>query len=267
MNNLLPRVAIIVPVFKKYESLNECELKLIEQIKTIFTNREILIILPLSLEIDWKNNSEFKVIGFKDAYFKNKHSYSKLLCRKHFYNSFCEYDYIQIIQTDCWVFKDELDHFSTLGYDYIGAPWLVGGFDGHPEEKLWKTGNGGFSLRNVSSFISIIERIEFSKKGKIPVFINDQISIKALIKNFGFRNNLKHYIKEAPGEDIFWCIYVPQIFTQIEFKIADPTTAASYSFEVLPQFLFERVTNEKLPMGCHNWKNNNLQFWESYIDE
>ena len=54
MNNLLPRVAIIVPVFKKYESLNECELKLIEQIKTIFTNREILIIYLFSLEIDWK---------------------------------------------------------------------------------------------------------------------------------------------------------------------------------------------------------------------
>ena len=52
------------------------------------------------------------------------------------------------------------------------------------------------------SFISIIERIEFSKKGKIPVFINDQFN-KALIKNFGFRNNLKHYIKEASGEDIF----------------------------------------------------------------
>ena len=102
------------------------ELKLIEQIKTIFTNREILIILPLSLEIDWKNNSEFKVIGFKDAYFKNKHSYSKLLCRKHFYNSFCEYDYIQIIQTDCGFLRTNLIIFLHLFMIILGhLIWLV----------------------------------------------------------------------------------------------------------------------------------------------
>ena len=66
---------------------------------------------------------------------------------------------------------DELDFFSSLGFDYIGAPWMVGGFDGRPEEKLWKTGNGGFSLRNVSSFISIIDQIEYSQKGNYP-FLN-----------------------------------------------------------------------------------------------
>lgn len=267
VNSTTNNLAIIVPIYKRYDTLNENEKKLIKQIKTVFTKRNILIVLPESLATDWQQNSNFNIISFEDSFFVDKFSYSKLLCRKQFYESFKDYDYIQIIQTDCWVFVDELDFFSNLGFDYIGAPWMVGGFDGRPEEKLWKTGNGGFSLRKVSSFISIIDQIEYSQKGKLPVFKSDQKSLKGLIKNFGIRNNLKHFIKEAPGEDIFWCIYVPQIFNQTDFKIADPTTAAHYSFEVFPKFLFEMVTNGKLPMGCHNWKNNDFKFWKSYINE
>tara|TARA_B100000035_G_scaffold243560_1_gene212056 strand:+ start:2834 stop:3625 length:792 start_codon:yes stop_codon:yes gene_type:complete len=257
--------AIVIPIYNKYQSLNTSELNLFEQIKTVFTNREIFIILPKSLENDWEKNSEFKIISFNDTFFESKLTYSKLLCRKLFYESFSDYDYIQIIQTDCWVFEDKLDYFTNLGFDYIGAPWMEGGFDGYPKEKLWKTGNGGFSLRKVSTFITILEQIGYSQKGKLPVFKTDQKSLKSIIKNFGIRNNLKHYTKEVPGEDIFWCMYVTKIFKPFEFKIADPVTAAHYAFEVLPQFLFDKITNGKLPMGSHNWMNNNPEFWNKYI--
>ena len=258
-------VAIVIPVYKKFQLLEKSELKLFEQIKSVFINREIFIILPESLEEDWKQNIEFQTMSFSDTYFKDKFSYSKLLCRKKFYQSFSDYDFIQIIQTDCWIFEDKIDYFTNLGFDYIGAPWMVGGFDGCPEEIMWKTGNGGFSLRKVSSFISILEQIEYTPKGKMVVFKSNQRSPKAIIKNFGIRNNLKHYIKEAPGEDIFWSIYIPEIFSADQFKIADPETAARYSFEVLPEFLFREVTKGSLPMGCHNWMNNNPDFWKNYI--
>jgi hypothetical protein len=264
-NDLSSNVAIIIPIYQKFQLLEKSELQLLEQIKNVFKNREILIILPESLEEDWKQKIEFQTIRFSDSYFKDKFSYSKLLCRKQFYQSFSDFDYIQIIQTDCWIFEDKLDYFTSLGHDYIGAPWMVGGFDGYPEEKLWKTGNGGFSLRRVSSFISILEQIEHTPKGKMAVFKSNHRSPKAIIKNLGIRNNLNHYIKEAPGEDIFWCTYVPKIFNPSEFKIADTVTAAHYAFEVLPQFLFEKVTNGKLPMGCHNWINNNPSFWKNHI--
>ena len=264
-NRLSSNVAVVVPVYKNYQSLEPSEFFLLEQIKTVFTNREVTIILPESLEKNWEQYSEFRTVIFKDIYFKDKFSYSKLLCRKKFYESFSDYDFIQIIQTDCWIFEDKLEYFTSLCLDYIGAPWMVGGFDGYPKEKLWKTGNGGFSLRKVSSFISILEQIESNQKGKLPVFKIVPKSPKAIIKNWGFRNTLKHYIKEAPGEDIFWCTYVPKVFNKSEFKIADPVTAAHYAFEVFPKFLFEKVTHGKLPMGCHNWLNNNPSFWKDYI--
>ena len=258
-------VAIVVPVYKKFTHLEKAELKLLGQIKTVFKKREIVIILPKSLEVDWGRNIEFQTISFSDAYFKDKHSYSKLLCQNIFYESFSNFDYIQIIQTDCWVFEDKLDYFTNLGFDYIGAPWMVGGFEGKPQNKLWKVGNGGFSLRKIKTFSSILRQINCTRKGILPVFKNRHSGLIKLVKNAGFRNNLRHYLKKTPGEDIFWCIYVPAIFNDNEFKIADLLTAANYSFEVLPEFLFNEITVKHLPMGCHNWMNNNPDFWKKYI--
>jgi hypothetical protein len=153
----------------------------------------------------------------------------------------------------------------NLELDYIGAPWMKGGFEGNPQGKLWKVGNGGFSLRKVKTFLSILDKIEIEAEGKKPVFKNSNRGIRGVLKNFGIRNNLKHYIKSAPSEDIFWCIYVPQIFDDEKFKISDLETAAHYSFEVHPEFLFLKITRGKLPMGCHNWMNNNVDFWKEYI--
>ena len=179
---LSSNVAIVVPIYKSFKLLDKLELNLFKQIKTVFSNREILIILPESLENDWNQNSGFKTVSFKNAYFKDKLSYSKLLCRKEFYESFSNFDYIQIIQTDCWIFNDNLDYFTNLDYDYFGAPWMEGGFEGYPEEKLWKTGNGGFSLRRISTFISILEQILSSQKGKCPFSKLSQILLKMLLK-------------------------------------------------------------------------------------
>lgn len=258
-------VVILIPIYKEYNSLNESEIRLLNKIKTVFSNREIRLILPKSLKKEWNNNNEFQSVSFNDNFFTDKFSYSKLLCRKFFYDTFSNFQYLQIIQTDCWVFEDKLDFFTNLNFDYIGAPWMVDAFVGKPKEQLWRVGNGGFSLRKVKTFKSIIEQIESTPKGRIPVFKFKQNTWKGIIKRFGFRNNLKHYIKEAPGEDIFWSTYIPEIFSADQFKIADPQTAASYSFEVLPEFLFREVTKGILPMGCHNWMNNNPDFWKNYI--
>ena len=258
-------VVIVIPVYKKFQLLERAELKLFEQIKTVFKKREVSIILPKSLEKDWEKNSVFNIISFDDAYFKGKLSYSKLLCHKQFYESFSDFDFIQIIQTDCWVFEDKLDYFSNLSVDYIGAPWMIGGFEGKPQKQMWKVGNGGFSLRKTETFLNILDLIKDCPEGKQPVFKFRKKGFIDFFKNKGYRNNLKHYIKEAPGEDIFWSIYVPHVFKNLKFKIADLSTAAHYSFEVLPEFLFNEITRGRLPMGCHNWMNNNPDFWKNYI--
>lgn len=260
-----PKVAVVIPIYKKLCSHSRDEKALLEQAKNVFKNRNLFLVGPYSLETNLKADERFDFILFKNKFFKDKFTYSKLLCNQKFYQSFTDYDYIQVVQTDCWLFADQLDDYTPRGFDYIGAPWMKNGFEGKPEPELWKVGNGGFSLRKVSAFLSVINQIQETKKGTAPVFQNFSKGIIGSIKNKGIRNNLKHYIKNPPGEDIFWSIYVPMVFSENEFQVADTETAAHYSFETLPQYLYEKVTDKNLPMGCHNWTGNNPEFWKNHI--
>jgi len=258
------KCAIIVPIYKKHSKLLEYESKLINHLLKIFCSREIILVLPEKLKgLFYSNN--YDCTYFQDHYFKNKFSYSKLLCSSFFYNAFAEFEYIQIVQLDCWIFQDRLNEFMDMEFDYIGAPWMKNGFEGKPEPELWKVGNGGFSLRKVSSFLSVINQIESTKKGTSPVFTDFSWGLIGALKQMGIRNNLSHYIKSPPGEDIFWSIYVPLVFGKDEFNVADTKTAAHYSFETLPRYLYESVTKGTLPMGCHNWSRNDPDFWQSHI--
>ena len=258
------KCAIVIPIYKEHSKLLKHESKLIDQLQSVFIDRDILLALPEKLKGSFYSNN-FSCRYFPNHYFENKLSYSKLLCSSKFYEVFIEFEFIQIVQLDCWLFKDQLDEFMSKGFDYIGAPWMKNGFEGKPVPKMWKVGNGGFSLRKVSSFLSVINQIESTKKGNVPVFRDFNNGIIGYLKNKGIRNNLRHYIKNPPGEDIFWSIYVPLVFDKEAFNIADLITAAHYSFETLPRYLFDSVTKCKLPMGCHNWKGNDRNFWLMHI--
>jgi len=251
---------IVIPIYAQPSAV---EKKLIKKCTDIFSSRAIRFVSPKNFSLNLF--TDITHVHFDPRFFENKLTYSKLLCSREFYKAFSDFDFIQVIQLDCYVFEDRLNEFMSMGFDYIGAPWMKNGFEGKPEPKLWKVGNGGFSLRRVRSFLSIINKINDTKKGVLPVFQDLRKGLVGKIKNSGIRNNLRHYIKNPPGEDIFWAHYVTKIFDQNEFKVADTLTAAHYSFEVLPQFLFDEITKGKLPMGCHNWINQNPKFWSSYI--
>ncbi len=259
------KIAVLIPIHKELTSHTSDERALVEQTKKVFKDRSLFLFGPDSLASSFRLEGSFEFTPFDRKYFEGKFTYSKLLCSLQFYQSFSDYDFIQVVQTDCWVFEDKLDHFAAKGFDYIGAPWMKNGFEGKPEPGLWKVGNGGFSLRKVSSFLSVINQIESTKKGTSPVFTDFGRGLVGALKQRGIRNNLKHYIKSPPGEDIFWSIYVPLVFGKDEFNVADPKTAAHYSFETLPRYLYKSVTKGTLPMGCHNWSQNDPGFWQSHI--
>jgi hypothetical protein len=212
MNRIQPKIAVVIPVYKKLSEHSKSEKALIEQTKKVFKDRSLFFAGPESLSTSLNNYDRFDFICFEDEFFKDKFSYSRLLCSLQFYQTFSDYDFIQLIQTDCWLFEDKLEHFASAGFDYLGAPWMKNGFEGKPVPELWKVGNGGFSLRKVSAFLSIINQIKKTKKGTVPVFKNFDNGIIGSLKKRGIHNNLRHYIKSPPGEDIFWSIYVPLVF-------------------------------------------------------
>ena len=114
--------AIVIPIYTGKSRLSKNNQIFFSQIKKVFSKRNLFLVLPKSIEKEWSTDKDFQIISVSNSFFKDKLSYSKLLCTEFFYKSFIEFDYIQIVQPDCWVFEDKLDYFSSQGFDYIGAP-------------------------------------------------------------------------------------------------------------------------------------------------
>ena len=148
-----------------------------------------------------------------------------------------------IHQTDCFVFKNELNEWCNKGYDYIGPPWIhkewMEGFARNLKMPFLKNylsvvGNGGFSLRKVRKFYL------FSK-------INWVIASKT---NF--------------NEDVFWSNLTRILFPR--FKIAKFKDALAFGFEDEPEKCY--IMNDKnLPFGCHAWEKNDTNFWRKCFKE
>ena len=82
--------------------------------------------------------------------FKSIRSYNRLMLSPWFYKLFSNYSHILICQLDVCLMK-QLNLNGLLKYDYVGAPCTFG-----LGNKAY-VGNGGFSLRKVSSFIDVLE--------------------------------------------------------------------------------------------------------------
>lgn len=157
----MERCIIVVPVYKETPTYNER--KSIEQLITILGSHDICLIVPKGLNVDEykKMSDKFLVEEFNPYYFTGRLKYGELMNYSGFYKTFKDkgYEYLLVYQPDCWVFRDELDKWCDMGYDYIGAPFFVKWFS----DRGLFVGNGGFSLRKIESMISYIE--EFGSKG------------------------------------------------------------------------------------------------------
>ncbi|MGL4806544.1 MAG: DUF5672 family protein, partial [Bacteroidales bacterium] len=100
-----------------------------------------------------------------------------------------------------------------------------------------KVGNGGLSLRKVSSFISFLRNN---------------------------KNKADHYIERCDFhrffEDVFWAVEPQQ-----SFKYPTTQEALRFSFDTYP-WLCYKENNNTLPFGCHaftKWKT--ILFWKQHI--
>lgn len=90
------------------------------------------------------------VLIHKDIDNVDRGVYSGLLKQPEFYEYFKDWSHVLIYQTDSLLFRKIDDIY--FNYDYIGSPWV--------NTNQWckyNAGNGGFSLRNVSSCIQVCE--------------------------------------------------------------------------------------------------------------
>ena len=271
IKNLSP--CIVIPIYKDFDNLDDSEIISLNQNLTILGNYPIIFIGPVT--INWskyliicsaKKVSNVEVKIFDKYFFLGIQGYNNLLVNYKFYSSFKKYTHILISQLDAYVFRDELLYWCKHDFDYIGAPWFEDFHNASADANFIGVGNGGFSLRKVSSFIKVLKKIrtlsfliKFHRKFKLKKLV----SKTAFLRLFRYNENAFKVSEFGNiNEDFFWGMMIPKTFRF--YNTAPYEDALRFSFEVNPKYLFE-LNNRQLPFGCHAWSKYDKSFFEPYI--
>lgn len=227
------KVAIVIPFYHK--ELTETEVISFQNCLDTFGKKYpiILIVPEKTSNCTSPFYKDFMCEIVPDDWLKSVASYNKMLLTEEFYTRFLNYEYILIFQLDAFVFSDLLEVFCEYGYDYIGAPWLKGiRYLRNLNRGVWFVGNGGFSLRKIASFITILRSLSAE-----------------------YIDNINRH------EDVFWASC-----ESAEFRVAPIDVALKFSFEQDVRQCFEK-NDFRLPFGCHAWEKYDFDFWRPIFEK
>jgi hypothetical protein len=120
----------------------------------------------ISNKLNTLYNNRIKLVQL-DVENLNQKTYSKLLATKTIIYDYIHTEYFLIFQTDSIMIKSNshfMNFFLNQNYDYIGAPWLICGYQ--PTQERDFIGNGGFSLRKTKTMLKIIENHEWDENNE-----------------------------------------------------------------------------------------------------
>lgn len=270
----IKQVVILIPIYSNKMTI--CEIISLKKAIEVFNSQTIIFVAPEGLdvakynEIIYMQHKDYSFKYFSTTFFDGIVGYNRLMLSIDFYECFVEYKYMLIYQLDAYVFNDQLSYWCELEYDYIGAPWIVNTENKLEIEKF--AGNGGFSLRKVSSFINVLKAknkivlnpiqllSEYSQMGIVQFFRKIPLII---VRFFGYRNNTNFYIESnKKKEDVFWAFYAPMI--DENFISIKGFNAIPFAFDRFPSYLYN-LNENRLPFGCHAWNKNEKEFWKRFI--
>ena len=263
-------VAVVVPICNRSEFTPDEQISL-RHLQCYLEKYDKYLIAPKSLEIDYPG---FLIKRFSDRFFGSSLAHKKLIFASQFYRAFGEYKYILYYQLDALVFSDQLQEWCDTDLDYIGAPWIRHKDAPYHGSPYWegKVGNGGFSLRKISSFLKVLNSHQYSLD---PALYGETSSdnhsepirwvvrAKQLLKHCKWFNGIRWELSRTRRpDDGFWANRANHYYPA--FKVASVETALRFSFECVPRYCF-KLTNQTLPFGCHAWDRYDREFWEPYL--
>lgn len=222
-------VVVVIPIYR--EKITSLEQVSLAQAVNILGEYDICFIVPQSLK--WESEYKIRIVKFADDFFTSRKAYNRLMLSVEFYKRFENYEYILIYQLDAFVFSNQLKEFCKLKYDYIGAPWICGRqYYLNKKNCIWHVGNGGFSLRRVSSCIRLI----------------------------GSNYKLVDVCSKL-NEDLFFAMG-----NSASFKVAPVEVALTFAFERQVEKCY-LMNKRKLPFGCHAWERYDFEFWKPFFEQ
>lgn len=248
----MKQVTVVIPLYKSEHSA--CEMFSIRQTCHILRQHPITIVHPDGLDTS-ALKEEFPNVAFTSfdrRFFGSIDGYNELMMSSIFYERFLDSEYILICQPDAYIFRDELLEWCQKGYDYVAAPWVRRDVYDRPlarwymaldkwlthrkgmrcrQDLFGRVGNGGLSLRKVSSHLSAIPK---------------------------YQDRINYYLTHPQpffAEDTFWSLEVE------EFRYPEWKEALLFSFDKDPDYCYF-LTDGQLPFGCHAWyKGQTRHFW------
>ena len=215
----MEKCCVIIPIYKEYDRLSSFEKKSINNVIMKMSNWDIYIICPKEINVDtYKKVGIVNFIYFDKSFFRSVNAYNELMLSPFFYETFSDYEYMLIAQTDSYIFEDKLQYFIDCGYDYIGGLHYIneGTNVYHPNvDKKMINGNGGFSLRKTDAFIKASQNI---KKD-----LNNKWDWEDVLYSYWYKDHM---------------------------NIAPDNIALKFAWQQDPQLNYEK-NNKELPFGCH----------------
>lgn len=249
------KIVVIVPMYK--DTITADEALSLRSICHALHGRDIYVVKPRGLDLSriLAEYPQLKTMDFDPQYFKGIKGYNRLMTSPDFYAAFSQYEYMLVAQLDTYIFSDRLDEWCAKGYDYVGAPWLKRRINRYPpmswikKAEDWrrrrkglyskiaiydKVGNGGLSLRKISSHESVCRQ---------------KAEELAALNEIG---------PKGQPEDVFWAM-------QENFKYPTAMEALGFAFDKYPAWCYE-LNGRRLPMGCHGWPSRKMRpFWRKIL--
>ena len=218
---------------------------------SIFTFKELDIKLYTDKLKEY--NVSYEIKYFDCFFFKDVNGYNQLMVSPAFYEAFYAFKYLLIYQLDAFVFSDQLSTWCAKGYDYIGAPWL---------NVKW------INKKEINNKLPLFARLPFLFKlliGKDGLVGNGGFSLRKISSHLKFAKVYSSVFSSLNfNEDLFWGKYVAA--NEKDFKIPLLNEALVFSIENDPAVGFELLRNE-LPFGCHAWYKNDKKIWQMIFNK
>ncbi|HQR16023.1 MAG TPA: DUF5672 family protein [Nitrospira sp.] len=265
-------VAVVVPGYNRADFTEDEEMSF-RHVEHYLGRYDKFLVVPQSLAIE---RPGFHIQRFPDSYFGSAIANARLMLSPTFYEAFKAYRYVLIYQLDALVFSDRLLEWCARDWDYVGAPWLP--CADSPWVGTSRVGNGGFSLRKVSSFLRVLSSDAYWVDPEVywqriasnrPWYVRSINLPRKWFKQIKRFNNVKRELERwhlrpdgTKNEDHFWADEAVRYDSR--FKVAPFQVGLDFAFEVVPRHCFE-MNQHRLPFGCHAWPRYDRSFWEPYL--
>jgi glycosyltransferase involved in cell wall biosynthesis len=175
---------------------------------------------------------------------------------------YADYDYMLICHLDAWIFKDDLRAWMAKGYDFVGAPLFLPDLGRGRFLKRMAPfgGNGGLSLRRISTCIRVLETF---KPRPNPLRIAQALWFLAINRRFDLAAILTRALREVLRdwrgtcskyniyEDVFFTIVAKLLGARI--RIPRSWEARLFSCEVNYKLLQTESLGLSSPLGIHGY--------------